>query len=523
MDSTILKVKDDNSNAIKHHTVTDDTTQNTNLYNLNTYQYLAQLWQNSQTTTVPPQPANSQLTPQQEMQLQRKQAKGLVVVRTSTKSSISSSSESARNKQATNTTQPHQTLHNTFDTTTKSTYTTTTTTTTSTLLKSLSKQFQYFLKLLQENNNNNSRNNRFSNNNKQNYNRQTILPSKPYSNSLHNAASEDNGQHQLGADDDADENEDGDDEGENEGNGGEENDESNETIEKLKRKLSQPLTTKSLQLQQQQQQQQLPTTGLPLSTSYLATVTPRYGSKSTSTANGRNNLATATYFDNYFRVKQNPNNSHFKPAITADNKSQLKLIENKEKLHNSEEEQQQNVEDKSSVNTFEAQFLKRTPANSQPNDDDNDNYSSSSLNTNNPYFITKTTISKASKTRSNNNNNKHRQQPPIQTILATPAATQPQTSPLYVTNYIGDNTQQRLTTIRQQQQHLHHQQEQQQQDITATTSLQQQFKSSTTQQPPPPPPLPNQQFESFHLFSSTTRRPKIKTQKLIRRLRTQIK
>ncbi|XP_046811587.1 A disintegrin and metalloproteinase with thrombospondin motifs 16 [Lucilia cuprina] len=347
-----------------------------------------------------------------------------------------------------------------------------------------------------------------------------------YNNSLQNAAAtnpeQQHDEHEEEHDDNDEDGETANDDGaNNEGNGGDEdNDESNETIEKLKRKLSSNnLTTKTLQLQQQQ----LPTTVMPLTTTYLATATPRYGSKSST---GRTSLATPLFYDNYSKkTQQNHNSNNQRPSNGAENKSKLKDGKTPKVPEAKAEDEEA---------TFEAQFLKRTPVNTRSTNEEEDvndafTSSSSSLNNNNnnPYFNTKTTKTTGKRSNSNNSRYNHNNN---QNNESTRLPQQQQQTPLFVTNFIGDNTQQRLTTIRQQQQQ--HQQQQPQQQATSTTTSLQHYNNHQISSTPTPQQqqtsspyhqLQQQSYDSIYLLSSTTRRPKIKTQKLIRRLRTQIK
>ncbi|KAL9920559.1 sol narae metalloprotease isoform 2-T4 [Glossina fuscipes fuscipes] len=273
----------------------------------------------------------------------------------------------------------------------------------------------------------------------------------------------------------------------------EENEENNEAIEKQKRKFSLPVpgpppqtshaistttTITSITNTITSMQQQASPTPLPTTTAPIAVVgTSRYGFKSTTT---RNYNPTHVFFENYFKklhVLNAPTASTSTTESIAATTLTTALKKVKTKLAPSYPV--------SNKNSFEAQFLKRTL---------NHTTGSGSISTNNHSYSNNqneytNNSSSNNHNNQNNNNSNNNQVKELETITTTP-----QTPPIYVTNFISDQSK-RLSSIVQQQQKQQHQLQQKQQTRT-------QQKTST---------------------ATTTRKPKIKTQKLIRRLRTQIK
>uniref|UniRef100_A0A1I8MX25 Uncharacterized protein n=1 Tax=Musca domestica TaxID=7370 RepID=A0A1I8MX25_MUSDO len=575
-EETMVKRKD---NERDHR----ERTSTTPVFNLNTYQYLSQLWQNLQTftsttttttTTKKPKTVLQKHTPLQQ-QPDYDDFKSLI----RSGMSLKGFSDSRRNVTTTRNTLQQQ--HYTDITSTPrnirtpppphlSNRITTTTTTrptpepTSNFIKTLRKQFQYYVKLLQTNNSNN--NNDFSNRrstsssirsttkpkttttttltsiNKTNYNSHTILPSKPYSNnSVNNAASKQgsaNNENGGGGGDDDDEDDDDDDD-DDDNDSGDDNDESNETIEKQKRKLNIPISTTTMQ--QQQPLQASPHHPTP-STSYKAPTSaatdtpqaaaPHYGIRSV--------VSNPTLFETYIKKLQ---------ALNDEDDGDVEVDEVTEAtLTRTTSDGQSKTLDKTertihpTAQLGGGDFFKRTPSSSS---------GSSSISSHNksPYAKqSKTTTTGRGSTSANGSSFKfispqQQQHQALKIIAETERQT---SSPAvgYVTNYIGDNTN-RLASIvqnQQQPQHHHHPQhqtqtlyQQQQQQKTYSKLMHQKSAATSSSSTGSNKKQQHPQYssttatatttttQSTSTIQATTRRPKIKTQKLIRRLRTQIK
>ncbi|XP_075164833.1 sol narae metalloprotease isoform X2 [Haematobia irritans] len=354
-----------------------------------------------------------------------------------------------------------------------------------------------------------------------------------------------------------------DDEGDNaEGeDSGDDNDESNETIEKQKRKLnnitpsiSTTITTQQPTPQKQQASPPIPNTSSPPShgTSAIATATTtslsdlamattakpdlrgesQYGQKTSS--------INPTLLEAYVKKLQALSETSTESSLAGAIKKTT--VEDTQTLDKTERSIQPTLQ-------FEAQILKRTPSPYS---------SSSSISTKNPHNKKTTTSSSSSATISasggsssssstsygSSNSYKFIPQPlkiiqetsssPDGEIIQQRQTSSHQTSGAGVTtftNYIGDNTN-RLASIVQQHPKPQQQQKTYSKVVLPTqannSQLQQTSSSTYTTGSDKQQPQPLQQKHPHHQQSSlpslaTSRRPKIKTQKLIRRLRTQIK
>lgn len=555
------------------------TKTNNPLLNMNTYQYLAQLWQNLQTYTTTTTTTKQPLTVLHRYHHQEPKTKEDILRVNNNRRILKNSPQVYTD---TITTFRPRTLYKTTAIPINNTTTTTTTTplpSTSTFIKTLRKQFQYYVKLLQNTppkqqqqqhkpTDSNSLN-RYSRSSspkttttttrslsKPYYNSHTILPSKPYSNSLNNPAASkqhlynpnklnlhnshnngddntnNNNNNEDDNDDDDEENADEEDE-----DSGDDNDESNETIEKQKRKLNQvtPLSTNM-----PQQLQASPPTNPTISQPKKTTTNLDIASGSTGTTQmppipaqqhyGIRSVGNPTLFESY--VKKLP--SLNVAATTTETSYVLRTTED--------------VGENSSIKTASTsslehegeQYLKRMPTVSTHASSSS---SSSSKNSIKHFKSTTAPSSSGAGVSSISTYNKFMPQV-LKIIQETDKDTETdarQTSGAgnaasYVTNYIGDNTN-RLSSIVQQHSTTHQQQQQQKQQKSFTKSSllsssastlsslnnRQQHQHQNQQKPQQQQQSVVVAYSSSSTTTTTTRRPKIKTQKLIRRLRTQIK
>ncbi|XP_032590819.1 uncharacterized protein LOC6560826 isoform X3 [Drosophila grimshawi] len=247
----------------------------------------------------------------------------------------------------------------------------------------------------------------------------------------------------------------------------------NEAIERQKRKFhsqqqQQPRHLTTLQHQQQQQQLSTPTTTSTASATTAAKPAP------TPTTTTTKLKTTSSIFDAYFKKFQALHLPTLDGAVTATTTSVSTSVSSSttkagstQQQQQQQQKQQEKQQQQQHRHKFDgSQFLKRTL-----------NRSSITQNKNSSNKV------------SSNSHNHSQQQQQQQQLLHQQQ--QEQTSPSYATNYIGDNTNNLPTVLDNE-------------PSTTTTTAIQQLQQQQQQSPNGP---------------TTPRKPKIKTQKLIRRTR----